>query len=251
MNFAVFCPPAPAATPLPALYYLSGLTCTEENMLAKGGALPTAARLGLMLVVPDTSPRGRGLPGEDESYDFGAGAGFYVDAVCEPWADSYRMYSYVTDELPRLVQEKLGGDPGRQGVFGHSMGGHGALVAALRNPKAYRSVSALAPICAPSDCPWGQKALGGYLGEERDAWADYDACRLLAAGHRAPGTILVDQGCADEFLTEQLRPHLLAEACAAAGQPLRLRLQEGYDHSYYFVASFMADHLEFHARALG
>ncbi len=251
MNFALFRPLAAADRRLPALYYLSGLTCTEENMLAKGGALPLAASLGLMLVAPDTSPRGRDLPGEDASWDFGAGAGFYVDATREPWSGSYHMFSYVTDELPALVHRELGGDARRQGVFGHSMGGHGALVAALRCPGTYRSVSAFAPICAPSRCPWGVKAFSGYIGEDREAWARYDACQLLADGHRAPGTILVDQGGADEFLAEQLNPHLLAEACAAADQPLDLRLRRGYDHSYYFVASFMAEHLEFHARALG
>ncbi|MDH3770779.1 MAG: S-formylglutathione hydrolase, partial [Nitrospirota bacterium] len=198
---------------------------------------------------PDTSPRGVGLPGEDDSYDFGSAAGFYVDATVEPWARHYRMYSYVTAELPDLINQHFPIDPERQGIFGHSMGGHGALTCALKNPERYRSLSAFAPISAPMRCPWGEKALGGYLGPDREAWRAYDATELAAAsGWRSP--VLVDQGTGDEFLDEQLQPQLLEEAFAKAGFPLTLRLQDGYDHSYYFMASFMADHIAHHARLL-
>jgi len=250
MRFSVFRPPQADSGPVPVLYWLSGLTCTEENFTIKAGAQRYAAEHGVMVVAPDTSPRGVDLPGEDESYDFGSGAGFYVDATEVPWSAHYRMYSYITDELPALILANFPGDAARQGVFGHSMGGHGALVCALRNPEIYRSVSAFAPIVAPTRAPWGEKAFSGYLGADRESWRQYDACELIGDGARAPD-ILVDQGTADGFLDEQLRPELLREACETAGQPLTLRLQEGYDHSYYFIASFVGDHIAHHAKALG
>lgn len=250
MRFSVYRPPQAEAGPVPVLYWLSGLTCTEENFTVKAGAQRYAAEHGVMLVAPDTSPRGAGLPGEDESYDFGSGAGFYVDATEAPWSAHYRMYSYVTDELPKLILGNFPGDAARQGVFGHSMGGHGALVCALRNPDLYKSVSAFAPIVAPTRAPWGEKALGGYLGADRESWRQYDACELIRDGARTPD-ILVDQGTGDNFLEEQLRPELLRAACEAAGQKLTLRMQDGYDHSYYFIASFVGDHIAHHARALG
>ena len=249
MTFAVYTPPQAASGPVPVLYYLSGLTCTWENFTVKAGAQRYAAEHGLMLVAPDTSPRGLGLPEEDDAYDFGAGAGFYVDAVVEPWSRHYRMYSYVTDELPALIADHFPADITRQGIFGHSMGGHGALVCALSRPERYRSVSAFAPVTAPTQCPWGQKAFAGYLNNNRDLWQRYDACALMErTAWRAP--ILVDQGTADGFLEEQLKPELLAEACARTEIRLTLRMQPGYDHSYYFIATFMADHVEHHARAL-
>lgn len=249
MRFSVFVPPRAEAGPVPVLYWLSGLTCTEENFTFKAGAQRYAAEHGIMLVAPDTSPRGVNLPGEDDAYDFGAGAGFYVDATEAPWSAHYRMYSYITAELPRLIHDNFPGDAARQGVFGHSMGGHGALVCALRNPDIYKSVSAFAPIVAPSQVPWGEKALAGYLGADRASWRQYDACELIRDGARIPD-ILVDQGLADNFLEEQLKPDLLREVCAAAGQPLTLRMREGYDHSYYFIASFIGDHIAHHAKAL-
>ncbi len=250
MEVAVYEPPrAAAGGPLPVLTYLSGLTCTWENVTAKAGAQRFAAEHGLLFVAPDTSPRGSDHPGEHESYDFGSGAGFYVDATEPPWSQSYRMYTYVTEELPALVAEHFPADPARQGITGHSMGGHGALVAALRNPERYRSVSAFAPIVAPSRCPWGEKAFTGYLGSDRASWKRYDATELVAeSGWSSP--ILVDQGSDDEFLEEQLRPERFREACDAAGVELELRLQPGYDHSYYFHASFMGDHVAHHARLL-
>ena len=249
MRFAVFVPPQAAERPVPAVWFLAGLTCTEENFTVKAGAQRVAADLGLALVAPDTSPRGLDLPGEHEAYDFGSGAGFYIDAAQAPWASHYRMYSYVTDELPALVAEAFPVDPSRKSVMGHSMGGHGALVCALRNPERYRSVSAFAPIVAPSQVPWGQKAFTGYLGPDRSAWADYDATALVA-GSAWDQPILIDQGDADGFLEEQLRPWLFEAACRTAGKPVAVRRRAGYDHSYYFIASFVADHLAHHARAL-
>jgi len=249
MRFSLFRPPQADSGPVPVLYWLSGLTCTEENFTVKAGAQRHAAEHGVMLVAPDTSPRGVNLPDEDGAYDFGSGAGFYVDATEAPWSAHYRMYRYVTEELPALILGNFAGDAARQGVFGHSMGGHGALVCALRNPDLYKSVSAFAPIVAPTQVPWGEKAFSGYLGADRAGWRHYDACELIRDGARAPD-ILIDQGTADGFLEEQLRPDLLREACAAAGQPLTLRLQDGYDHSYYFIASFVGDHIAHHARAL-
>ncbi len=249
MKFAVFLPPAAAKTKCKVLWYLSGLTCTEDNFTVKAGAQQFAAQHDLIIVAPDTSPRGAGISGEDDSYDFGTGAGFYVDATESPWSENYRMYSYVTRELQELVIANFSVDDGRQGITGHSMGGHGALIMGLRNPELYRSVSAFAPICAPIQCPWGQKALRGYLGADESRWADYDATELVRRGHRC-GEILIDQGEADGFLSEQLKPHLFSEACEAGAQPLRLRLQPGYDHSYFFIASFIADHIRFHVERL-
>ncbi|SET62050.1 S-formylglutathione hydrolase [Stigmatella erecta] len=250
MRFGVFTPPQAASRKVPVLYYLAGLTCTEETFLAKGGAPRLAAELGVMLVAPDTSPRGAGLPGEDDAWDFGTGAGFYVDATQAPWSSRYRMYTYVTQELPALVAGHLPARPDREGIFGHSMGGHGALVCALRQPGRYRSVSAFAPIAAPMRCPWGQKAFGGYLGPDTEAWKAWDASELVRGVRQPLPTLLVDQGTRDKFLAEQLLPEQLREACAAVGQPLTLRMQEGYDHSYFFVSTFMEDHLRHHAAAL-
>jgi S-formylglutathione hydrolase len=248
-RFAVFTPKQAAQGKVPVLTYLAGLTCNEETFMIKAGAQRLAAALGIMLVAPDTSPRGAGIPGEDKDWDFGVGAGFYVDATQAPWSRHYRMYSFVTEELPSLIAAHFPAAPDRQGIFGHSMGGHGALVCALRNPSRYRSVSAFAPIVAPSQVPWGQKAFAGYLGPHRAAWLDYDASALVA--HSVfPGEILIDQGLADKFLTEQLRPELFEEACRKADQKLRLRRHEGYDHSYYFIASFIDDHLRHHAQEL-
>lgn len=249
MRFSLFTPPQAVRGPVPVLWWLSGLTCTEENFTVKAGAQRLAAEHGLMVVAPDTSPRGVKIPGEDDAYDFGSGAGFYVDATREPWSRHYQMYSYVTQELPTLI---FGNFPARrdaQGIFGHSMGGHGALVIALRNPGTYRSVSAFAPIVAPSRVPWGHKAFGGYLGEDRETWKGYDATELIDAGTRFPSRILIDQGSADQFLKQQLKPELFAAACKAAGQPIELRMREGYDHSYYFIATFIGDHLRHHAEA--
>lgn len=249
MRFAVYLPPAAEERPCPVLWYLSGLTCTEENVTTKSGIQRRAAERGLIVVAPDTSPRGAGLEGEDDSWDFGTGAGFYVDATREPWSRHYRMFTYVTDELPTLVEANLPVRAGAHGITGHSMGGHGALVVALRRPDRFRSVSALAPITNPSEVPWGHKAFGGYLGEDRAAWAAYDAVRLLEEGRRVD-EILVDQGAEDAFLTSQLRPERLRETCERGGQPLRLRLHDGYDHSYFFVATFIDDHVDWHAERL-
>jgi S-formylglutathione hydrolase len=242
MRFAVFVPEGPG--PFPLLWFLSGLTCTDENFTTKAGAQRVAAELGLVLVAPDTSPRGEGVA-DDPGYDFGMGAGFYVDATEAPWAANYRMRSYVERELPALVGDSFPVDMARQAISGHSMGGHGALTVALRNPGRFRSVSAFAPIASPMRCPWGEKALGGYLGSDRRSWRDYDATALIEDGARVRD-ILVDQGDADGFLTDQLKPELLEAACAAAGIPLTLRRQPGYDHSYYFIASFIEDHLRWH-----
>ncbi len=249
MRFAAFLPPGAEQHPVPALYWLSGLTCTEENFMVKAGAQRCAAYHGLALIAPDTSPRGTSLPGETDAWDFGSGAGFYVNATREPWSRHYRMYDYVVRELPALANAHLPIMPDRKSVSGHSMGGHGALVTALRNPGGYRSVSAFAPICAPMACPWGQKAFGGYLGEDQNAWRAYDACALIEdKGAALP--ILVDQGEADGFLEDQLMPDKLRQACAKAGATLTLNMRPGYDHSYYFIASFIDDHIAHHARAL-
>ena len=250
MRFALYRPPRAAESPVPVLWWLSGLTCTEENFTVKAGAQRFAAEHGLVLVAPDTSPRGVNIPGEDDAYDFGSGAGFYVDATREPWAKNYRMYSYITRELPELVCKNFPARRDAQGIFGHSMGGHGALVIALRNPGIYRSVSAFAPIVAPSQVPWGIKAFTGYLGDDREAWKRYDATELVKAGAWFPSTILIDQGTMDNFRNEQLRPELFADACRAASQPLELRMRDGYDHSYYFIATFIAEHIRHHAAIL-
>jgi S-formylglutathione hydrolase len=249
MKFSAFLPPQARSGARPVLYFLSGLTCTEETFPIKSHAQALAAQLGLILVSPDTSPREPRLPGDAESWDFGQGAGFYVDATQAPWSQHYRMYSYVTRELPEVVGAGLPAIPEVRGIMGHSMGGHGALICALRNPKNYRSVSAFAPIAAPTQCAWGRKAFTNYLGPAPDAWAAYDASELVA-GTRFPGTILIDQGTADPWLVEQLLPDRFQEAAARSGQPLELRLQAGYDHGYYFIQTFMADHLRHHAEAL-
>ena len=249
MRFAVFQPPQARTGPVPVVYYLAGLTCTEETFVIKAGAQRIAAELGLMLVAPDTSPRGADIPGEADAWDFGVGAGFYVDATADPWSKHYRMYSYVTRELPAVIAAAFPADVRRQGIFGHSMGGHGALVCALRNPGVYRSVSAFAPISAPMQCPWGIKAFGGYLGPDRSKWRQYDASELVRA-QPFGGLILVDQGLADKFLAEQLKPELFEAACRGSGQCLKLRRHGGYDHGYFFIATFMEDHLRHHAAEL-
>ena len=249
MIFGAFLPPQAADGPVPVLWWLSGLTCTDENFMQKSGAQRLAAELGMAIICPDTSPRGTDLPGEHESYDFGSGAGFYVNATESPWAAHYRMYDYVTRELPALVSESLPVTD-RQSISGHSMGGHGALVCALRNPGKYQSVSAFAPICHPAECSWGIRALTGYLGTDRNDWARWDATQLIQhAEEKLP--ILIDQGSDDEFLSEQLKPGALEQACIATHHPLEIRMRDGYDHSYYFIASFIDDHLRHHARALG
>jgi S-formylglutathione hydrolase len=250
MEFSVFLPPNADKAPVPVLYYLSGLTCTQENVTTKAGFQRYAAAYGIAVVCPDTSPRGAGFAGEDDAYDFGSGAGFYVDATEPPWSGMYRMYSYVTKELPEVIAANFPIDTSRASIFGHSMGGHGALTIALKNPDAYKSVSAFAPIVAPSQCPWGEKALAGYLGSDRQTWKASDATELIKSGHRMDGTILIDQGTADGFLEDQLKPQLFIDACMDAGQNVDLRLQEGYDHSYYLMASFMEDHVRHHAEAL-
>ena len=245
MIFAIYLPPATEENTVPLLWWLSGLTCTDENFMQKAGAHKTAAELGLAIVCPDTSPRGTDLPGEHESYDFGSGAGFYVNATQSPWRQHYRMYDYVTEELPALVQAHFPLN-GKQAISGHSMGGHGALICALKNPGRYTSVSAFAPISNPAQCPWGEKALGGYLGDNQESWKDWDSCELLKAkGSALP--LMIDQGDADNFYSDgQLRPEALSAACEEAGVPITLRMQPGYDHSYFFIASFIDDHLKYH-----
>ncbi|RYZ11942.1 MAG: S-formylglutathione hydrolase [Comamonadaceae bacterium] len=252
MRFSVFLPPQAGSGSVPALLYLAGLTCNEETFMVKAGALRLAAQLGIALVAPDTSPRGAKLAGESDSWDFGVGAGFYLDATRAPWSSHWRMESYLVGELLPLLGERFAIDLQRVGVFGHSMGGHGALTLALRHPGLFRSVSAFAPICAPTRCPWGEKAFDGYLGPDRSTWAEHDATVLMENQPVAPfpAGILIDQGLADKFLAEQLHPHLFEAACTAIGQPLTLRRHEGYDHGYYFVQSFVEDHLEHHARQL-
>jgi S-formylglutathione hydrolase len=249
MTFALYLPPqAEAGEPLPVLWYLSGLTCTHANVMEKGAYQRVCAELGLILVAPDTSPRGPGVA-DDAAYDFGQGAGFYVDATEAPFAEHFRMESYVARELPELVAGHFPADSARQSITGHSMGGHGALTLALRHPGRYRSVSAFAPIVAPSQVPWGQKALGGYLGTDHAAWREHDAVALIERG-AAVHELLVDQGTADSFLERELRPELLTSACEKAGIPLTLRMQEGYDHSYYFISTFIEDHLRWHSERL-
>ncbi|MBB6188768.1 S-formylglutathione hydrolase [Rhodanobacter sp. MP7CTX1] len=250
MRLAVYQPPQAAAQPCPVLYFLAGLTCSEETATIKAGAQRLAAKYGLVLVMPDTSPRGTGIDGATGDWEFGEGAGFYVDATEAPWSSRFRMHSYVVSELPALIAAHFPVDVARSGILGHSMGGHGALTIALKHPQRYRSVSAFAPIVAPGQVPWGDKALSRYLGPDRRAWADYDACELVRR-QTFPGTILIDQGDADQFLQTQLKPELFDQACAEAGQALLLRRHPGYDHSYYFIASFIDDHLRHHARALG
>jgi S-formylglutathione hydrolase len=256
MQFSVFVPAKAAEAPVPVLTWLSGLTCTEETFMVKGAAQRVAAELGLMLISPDTSPRGKNVPDDaDGAYDFGLGAGFYLNATEAPWDRHYRMYDYVTSELPGIVFAEFPGDRLRQGIFGHSMGGHGALTIGLRNPQAYRSISAFAPICSPINCPWGRKALGNYLGSSNDReerWLQYDATELVKGigDDRPAHKILIDQGLSDQFLDEQLHPHLFEAACEETGVALQLDRHEGYDHGYYFIATFMEKHLRFHASAL-
>ena len=251
MEFAAYLPPQAekGGAKLPVLFWLSGLTCTWANAAEKAGFQRLAAAHGMIVVFPDTSPRGVNLPGEDDAYDFGSGAGFYVNAARAPWARHYRMFDYASRELPELVFSNFPADENRVGVFGHSMGGHGALICALKCPQRFRSCSAFAPICAPTRCPWGEKALGGYLGPDRESWKAYDACEL-AAGSAFRGEVLADQGGADEFLQTQLHPEFLRESFSAAGIPLRAREHAGYDHSYHFIASFAADHFSHHAKIL-
>lgn len=250
MTFAVFTPPQAAHGRAPLLFYLAGLTCTAETFPIKAGAQRLAAKLGLMLVAPDTSPRDTGIADATGDWEFGEGAGFYLDATQAPWSSRFRMETYVVEELPALIAENFPADPSRSGIMGHSMGGHGALTLALRHPNRYRSVSAFAPIVAPTQVPRGLKAFPRYLGGDREAWQAHDACELVRAGNRCEGTILIDQGDADGFLREQLRPELFVEACRAAGQPVEFRMQPGYDHGYWFVQSFIEDHLRHHAQAL-
>lgn len=251
MTFSVFVPPHADGAKLPVIWYLSGLTCTHANVTDKGAFRKACAELGLIFVAPDTSPRGEGVPDDPEgAYDFGLGAGFYVNATQEPFARHYRMRDYIENELPEIVAGNFPADMARQGITGHSMGGHGALTISLRNPGRFRSTSAFAPIVAPAQCPWGQKALGGYLGDDRSTWKDYDACALIEGGARLPD-LLIDQGDADANLELQLKTDLLRQACASAGMAATIRMQPGYDHSYLFVSTFMADHLRWHAERLG
>lgn len=249
MTFAVFVPPHAPGAKLPVLWCLSGLTCTHANVMEKGEYRAACAEHGIILIAPDTSPRGEDVPDAEGEYDFGKGAGFYVDATQEPWAQHYQMHSYIEDELPALIAAHFPADMARQGITGHSMGGHGALTIALRNPERFRSVSAFAPICAPSQVPWGEKAFSRYLGDDRTKWAAYDAVALIESGARLPD-LLVDQGSADAFLTEQLGTPLLTAACEAAGIPATIRMQNGYDHSYFFISTFMAEHIAWHAERL-
>lgn len=250
MRFAVYEPAQAATRKLPALYYLAGLTCTEETFVIKAGAQRLAAELGLILVACDTSPRGLNLPGDADAWDFGVGAGFYLDATAQPWAKHYRMSTYINEELPTLVEAKFPVRSDRRGIFGHSMGGHGALVNALRHPQRWHSVSAFAPIANPVAVPWGEKAFGNYLGADRQQWQAWDASLLMRA-KPYPGLLLVDQGLNDQFIDNQLHPKALQAAADASGQALKLRLHEGYDHSYWFIQSFIADHLQHHAALLG
>ena len=248
MTFSVFVPPHSEGQKLPVVWYLSGLTCSHANVTEKGDYRAACAELGLIFIAPDTSPRGDNIP-DDEGYDLGQGAGFYVDATEEPWAKNFRMRSYIETELPEIIAADFPADMERQAITGHSMGGHGALTIGLRNPDRFKSVSAFAPIASPLNCPWGEKALRTYLGDNRNNWREYDACALIEDGARA-NALLVDQGASDDFLDEQLKPHLLAKACEAAGINLTLNMRKGYDHSYYFISTFMADHLRWHAGRL-
>ncbi|MFT5487082.1 MAG: S-formylglutathione hydrolase [Paracoccaceae bacterium] len=251
MRFSVFVPPQANDGPVPVVTWLSGLTCTEDNFTTKSGAYGVAAELGLMVVAPDTSPRGENVP-DDGAYDLGQGAGFYLDATEAPWSTHFNMYSYITRDLPAVLQDNFAGDWTRQGIMGHSMGGHGALTIWLKNPDTFTSASAVAPICAPMQCPWGDKALTAYLGVDRAAWAQYDTTELMktSGDGSARASILVDQGLADNFLDGQLHPHLLEAACAEVGQKITVNRREGYDHSYFFIASVIGDHLRHHATEL-
>ena len=249
MQFSIFLPPRASTERCPVIFWLSGLTCTEENFTVKAGAQKHAAKKGIMLVAPDTSPRGEAVP-NDEAYDFGQGAGFYLNATNEPWSQHFQMYDYVTKELPSLIFKNFPAREDSLGIMGHSMGGHGALTIALRNPNKFRSVSAFSPIVAPTQCPWGEKAFTGYLGPNRDHWQRYDATSLVRSGCHFDGTIVIDQGEADQFLDEQLKIDLFEDACKAANQSILVRRHAGYDHSYYFIASFIEDHISHHAEFL-
>lgn len=249
MRFGVYAPPQAKDGPVPALTWLAGLTCTEETFVIKAGAQRMAAELGLMLITPDTSPRGQGVAGEDDDWDFGTGAGFYLDATQEPWAKAYNMQTYVTKELQAVIGKHFSADLTRQGIFGHSMGGHGALTLHLKHPDLYQSVSAFAPICAPMSCPWGKKAFSNYLGDDLTQWAKHDASELTRVAP-SKAHLLVDQGLSDNFLERELHPHLLEKSADESGQKLTLRHQKGYDHSYYFIQTLMEDHLRHHAKAL-
>jgi S-formylglutathione hydrolase len=250
MNFAVYLPPQAQTQPVPILYYLSGLTCTEENFITKAGAQRYAAEWGIMLVVPDTSPRNTGIPGEDDTWDLGSGASFYVDATVAPWQEHYQMYSYITQELPALIAANFPVQSEKQSIFGHSMGGHGALICALKNPQQYLSVSAFAPIAAPTNCPWGNKMFTAYLGNDKQKWAEYDASELIKQT-QLNSVILIDQGTADTFYQQkQLLPETFQSACQEVGQNLNLRWQTGYDHSYFMISSFIKDHIQHHATYL-
>ena len=252
MKFAIYLPPQIDTDKVPVLYWLSGLTCTEQNFITKAGAQRFLSSLGIALVAPDTSPRGCNIEGEDDSYDFGTGAGFYVDATEEKWKDNYKMYSYVTSELPELIQANFNVNPAKKSIFGHSMGGHGALICTLKNPGMYRSVSAFSPICNPLNCPWGQKAFAGYLGPDREEWKKWDATELVKTYKGPPFSyVFIDQGRADNFLSEgQLLPDNFVHSAQEGGIPVVLRMQEDYDHSYYFIATFIEDHIRHHAAAL-
>jgi S-formylglutathione hydrolase len=250
MNFSIYLPPQAEAGPVPVLYWLSGLTCTDENFVSKAGAQAYAAGQGIAIVAPDTSPRGKDIPDDpNAAYDFGLGAGFYVNSMQEPWRKHYQMYDYIVEEMPALIGKHFSTDGERTGISGHSMGGHGALTIALKNPGRYRSVSAFSPICSPLNCPWGEKALGNYIGDNRDDWQPYDATVLVSqATEQLP--ILIDQGGADDFLKEQLKTELLIAASEEASYPMEIRMQPGYDHSYFFIATFIGDHIRFHAKNL-
>lgn len=250
MRFSVYQPPQAKDHAVPALFFLAGLTCTEETFMIKAGAQRYAAEYGLMLVTMDTSPRQTGISGETDTWDFGAGAGFYLDAMQAPWSQYYRMESYITQELHQIILDQFPANPSQIGIFGHSMGGHGALTLALRHPDKYRSVSALAPICAPIHCPWGQKAFRNYLGEDQQNWRQYDATALIEDGRRVPN-LLIDQGMADQFLDLQLSPEILEKTCREANQKLTLRFHSGYDHSYYFISTFVGEHVKYHSEQLG
>jgi len=252
MKFGIYLPPAIELGPVPVVFWLSGLTCTEQNFVTKAGSQQWAAKHGFLVIAPDTSPRGLNIEGEEDSWDFGTGAGFYVDATADKWRKNYRMYSYVTKELVEMLTANFKVDTERMGIMGHSMGGHGAMVCALKNPGLFKSVSAFSPICNPLNCPWGIKAFTGYLGDEdKAAWKEWDSCELVKKYNGPALTIMVDQGASDNFLTQgQLLSDNLVSACASNGVPVVMRMQEGYDHSYYFIATFMEDHFEHHAKAL-
>lgn len=250
MRFALYLPPAAKQKSVPVLYWLSGLTCSEQNFITKAGAQRMAAMLGLALVAPDTSPRGLNLPGESDRENFGEGAGFYLDATKMPWKKHYRMYRYISSELPLFIAENFPVDKNKMGIFGHSMGGHGALTIGIKHPELFHSLSAFSPLCAPTQTPWGRTAFQGYLGNEEQSWQDYDASQLIIKHPWPHGEILIDQGTADPFLEEQLKPELFAAACAQAHVPLTLRMQKHYGHNYYFIATFIEDHLRFHAEQL-